>query len=86
MMVQNAAEVVKVITTFYAQAFREIFQRGIDISSLQTVKYAIMPERMEQFKTMISQLRRLSSVIGEEMPSIHVFQGFYSLLEKMLRM
>lgn len=34
MMMVNAAETVKVVTSFYAQTFQEIFANGIDVSGL----------------------------------------------------
>ena len=86
MLVENATDTVKVITAFYANTFHEIFQHGLDVSALETVKFAIMPEQMLQFKRQIHQLYRLSRVIGEEMPSIKVFEGFYRLLENLSAM
>ena len=68
------------ITNFYTQMFYEIFSHGFDVSSLKTVEKAIMPDQMEQFKNMILQLHSLSKVIGEELPTIKVFESFYRLL------
>lgn len=74
------------ITNFYTQMFYEIFSHGFDVSSLKTVEKAIMPDQMEQFKNMILQLHSLSKVIGEELPTIKVFESFYRLLQKMVGM
>lgn len=65
MMIENSAETVKVVSGFYAQTFSEILQQGgLDISSLQSVKYAISPERLSDVGRQIQKLYYLQEIIG----------------------
>jgi len=43
MILGNTSEVIKVMTSFYRKAFREILSRGFDLSTLDTVK-AVLSE------------------------------------------
>ena len=83
MVVTCSSEVIKVMTAFYKQAFKEIDASGFNLRQLNAVKSVIQPDQMAAFESQISKLQLVGQVIGQEIPSVKVLEDFYELLVRL---
>ena len=61
MVVANAAEIIQVMTTFYASAFGEICDDfGFNLAKLSTVRSVLVDSQMQGFRTQLHKLKELA--------------------------
>jgi len=79
-VLSNAADVIKVITSFFVMAFKEIEERGFSLRSLNTVKVVLSEEHMSQLQVQIDGLKNLEATIEQTLPSLKILEEFLDLL------
>ena len=80
MVISNTADIVKVMTSFYKKAFREITTRGFDLCAMDTVKEVLSEQHLFSLRTQIAQMQTIEQSIEQELPSVSVLEDFMSLL------
>ena len=86
MVMQNSAEIIKIMTNFYHLSFKEIDTQGFNLASLSTVKAVLSPDHISALDKQIQQLHAIEAKINQHLPSVTILQDFFNLLNNLKRL
>ena len=84
MVVTNSTRIVKVLTSFFMDVFREISDAfSFDLTKLNSIRSVMSDAQIKTFKDQIFRMQQVQSKIGQPMPSVYMLDHFCNLLQKL---